>query len=306
MSTACEVLLACYNGSRYLQEQLDSLFCQSAPFQLLVRDDNSTDNTLQILHTYKKRLILLPTEQNLGVIGNFERLLAASSAPYLFFCDQDDLWHPQKIALSLAKIQEMETLYGKKTPCLVHTDLSVVTETGKLLQPSFWQWNGFDIKNPSLASLLCQNQVTGCAMVINRALRNLVLPFPQKAVMHDWWCALVAALFGKIGTIDQPLIRYRQHSANCVGAQRASLLKVCQKGLSTFRLRQQKRYQQAEALIDRFKDSLPSLATKTVNAYLSLPALSRAERRQIMVQEGFWRASSLQNGLCWILGLPAN
>ena len=124
------ILLGTYNGGRFLREQLDSLFAQTMKdFQLYIRDDGSTDDTMLIVKEYQQlhpNIVKVEDEgKNLGAKGNFERLLALTDADYYMFCDQDDVWLPDKIEVSFAKMKQMEQRYGD-IPLLVHTDLEVV------------------------------------------------------------------------------------------------------------------------------------------------------------------------------------
>lgn len=221
-----DVLLATYNGSKYLEGQLDSILAQThQEFRVLVSDDGSTDATLAILARYEPRfggrLVMVPNPSpGRGVARNFENLMAASLrdglAQWAAFSDQDDVWLPEKMAASL---QEMRRIEGEDgMPCLVHSDLTVVDENLKVLSPSFAQ---YQLMNPvacSPLSLLSVNQVTGCTMMVNRALLAMALPLPDEAILHDWWCGLISGS-GRRAFMAKPLILYRQHGANQVGAK---------------------------------------------------------------------------------------
>jgi glycosyltransferase involved in cell wall biosynthesis len=230
-SPLVDVLLATYNGSRHLAAQLDSLLAQThANFRLLVSDDGSTDDTLDILSAYRSRLggrlvLLSNPAPGRGVARNFENLMQASLsdglAPWAAFCDQDDVWLPHKIETTLAAMQGLEA--GEDgVPCVVHSDLTVVGDDLAVIHPSFVQHQRFDPAACTAASLLSINQVTGCAMMVNRTLLRMALPLPQATVMHDWWCTLIAGS-GRRVFVDTPLILYRQHGANQLGAKGRSL-----------------------------------------------------------------------------------
>ena len=227
-----DILLATYNGAAYLAPQLDSLLAQThGHFRLLVSDDGSSDDTLAILQRYQSafggRMVLLPNEAPNrapagGVLRNFERLMRASAedgrAAYLSFCDQDDVWLPEKTARLLAAVQALEARTGDTTPCLAHSDLTVVDERLQVISPSFAAFQRIDPADVNARTLLSVNQVTGCAMLINRALLQLALPLPPEAVMHDWWLAVLSGS-GARHYLPEPLMQYRQHGRNQIGAR---------------------------------------------------------------------------------------
>jgi len=233
MNTALvDVLLATYNGSKFLADQLDSIRAQTHPsLRILVSDDGSSDETSEMLRRYGalwgERLVLLPNPTaGQGVVRNFENLMQASLddglAQWAVFADQDDVWLPGKIAVLLAEMKRIEASDGEAVPCLVHSDLTVVDENLTVLSPSFAKYQQMDPAHCSQLSLLSVNQVTGCTMMVNRALLKMALPLPAQTIMHDWWCALISGC-GRRSYISAPLILYRQHGANQLGAKNRGL-----------------------------------------------------------------------------------
>lgn len=228
MTSACvDLLLATCNGERYLPQLLDSLLAQThRQWRLLVGDDGSTDATLAILEGYRSRLgdrlLILPSGARHGVVRNFERLMTASVrdgvAPYAAFCDQDDVWLPAKLAALLDGMRRLQAAQGPGMPCIVHCDLVVVDAALSSIHPSFMRHQHYEPAHCSASAMLSINQVTGCAMMVNRALLELALPIPAAALMHDWWCALLAGDEARC-FIDQALVLYRQHGANQLGAK---------------------------------------------------------------------------------------
>tara|TARA_B110000858_G_scaffold157616_1_gene180422 strand:- start:7029 stop:7964 length:936 start_codon:yes stop_codon:yes gene_type:complete len=228
------VLLSTYNGEKFLREQLDSLLAQSHEnFILVVRDDGSHDGTVSILESYARdyseRIRLLPRDgENKGASAGFAFLvdyilknketLGLNSA-YMMFCDQDDIWYPQKIEKQLSLMLKTEADYDSTLPILVHSDLEVVSEQNTAIAKSLINYQGLDVERNSFPNLLTNNLVTGCATLINQSLAEKALPIPGAAVMHDWWLALVAAAFGKVVYLDIPLVHYRQHKNNTFGAK---------------------------------------------------------------------------------------
>ena len=227
-----DVLLATYNGARHLPGQLQSLLEQTHQrFRLLVSDDGSSDGTQalfeQWLPRFGGRMMLLDNPApGRGVARNFEFLMQSSLADgvahYAAFCDQDDVWLPDKLTILLAALQGLEQRRGAAAASLVHCDLAVVGAKLESIHPSFVRHQRLLPVPGSDVGLLSINQVTGCAMLVNRALLQLALPLPEAALMHDWWCALLAAGGGR-QFVDQPLVLYRQHGANQLGAKGRSL-----------------------------------------------------------------------------------
>jgi glycosyltransferase involved in cell wall biosynthesis len=209
------ILLSTYNGSKYLEELLNSLFAQTYKnFLIYIRDDGSSDNTCKILSKYKKLFnVKISCSKNVGVKRSFYFLLQQAlkdDIDYFMFCDQDDVWKNDKLEVFL------KYAYLDK-PLLLHSDLIVVDENLKVISSSFWQYQLINPSFNSLQHLLVSNIVTGCASMFNRKLAELVKYSPDM-IMHDWWIALIGAVFGKISYIDYPTVFYRQHSENIVGA----------------------------------------------------------------------------------------
>lgn len=221
------VIICTYNGEKYIEEQLNSLKEQSVFInEYIICDDNSSDNTCVIVNRYIEKnpelnIKLLKNGKNRGVIRNFEFGLNQASGDYIAFCDQDDVWLPNKIEISLNKIKEMEQKYGKKIPLLVHTDLLVVDEDLEIINSSFFLQEGLKVyKNEEvLKALFLQNNLVGCTMFFNKIAKELALPFPKHIIMHDYWLGLVVASKGKIEFVNQKTIKYRQHKKNVVGAK---------------------------------------------------------------------------------------
>lgn len=219
------ILMASYNGSAYIEQQIASVQAQTlTEWILLVRDDGSTDNTREILRRLAgedSRISILESNDKvpLGSAQNFGRLMLAgleTNSLIFFFCDQDDVWEPNKLQIQVAAFPSQG---AESSSLLVYSDLSVVDQQLELIHPSMNRFMALDL-NPAhpIISLVSRNFVTGCAMACNRTLLEMALPVPLEAIMHDWWLALVAAGTGSIEFIDRPLLKYRQHQSNVVGA----------------------------------------------------------------------------------------
>ncbi len=220
-----DILMATYNGERYLAQQIESILGQSfTEWRLIIRDDCSCDNTLSILKKYQlkypSKITIIPSQHPSGsAMNNFFKLLEHTNSEYVMFSDQDDVWNNDKIEITLTKMKEMEQQYGKNTPLLVHTDLCVVDDNLNVINPSLFAMQDMDYKRDKLNNLLATNIVTGCTMMMNIALIKLLSEKPRVAVMHDMWIALVAAAFGKIGFVNETTVLYRQHGKNANGAK---------------------------------------------------------------------------------------
>lgn len=227
MSAEVQVLLATYNGGRFLAQQIDSILAQThLETTLLARDDGSTDDTPAILAGYAARYpqrvtVLVAPSADAGAKGNFLTLLRHSTAPYVAFADQDDLWLPEKLARELAALAAMAgpLAHPSGTPLLCFSDLRVVDQDLHTLHESFWKHEGHKpAAARKLNRLLMQNVVAGCTMLMNRPLAELAAKMPPEAHMHDWWIALLACAFGRVTWLREPTVLYRQHGLNVFGA----------------------------------------------------------------------------------------
>ncbi|ORX22216.1 glycosyl transferase family 2 [Thermoanaerobacterium sp. PSU-2] len=220
-----DIILSTYNGEKYLKEQIESILNQTyKDWRLLIRDDGSCDRTLDIIEEYIKKFngkiyFINDSDKHLGASMSFFNLLKYSTADYIMFCDQDDVWLPNKIEITLNEMQNSEKFYPDK-PVLIHSNLKVVNVGLKIIDESFWKYQKLNPNLKRLNNLLIQNNVTGCTVMINRKLKDLLGTVLSNAIMHDWWLALVASSFGVVEYIDKPLILYRQHGANDTGAKR--------------------------------------------------------------------------------------
>ncbi|MFN2602605.1 MAG: glycosyltransferase family 2 protein [Gemmatimonadaceae bacterium] len=213
-------MLSAYNGAHYIAEQIESIRTQSfTDWKLIVRDDGSTDNTVDIVDSLSKQddRIGLVTDArgNIGPWASFGELLTIAhdrGADYVFLADQDDVWLPDKMKTQLSLLRSIEN-----EPGLIHSDLKIVDEDLRVIHRSFveFQRSSYDANDP-LRTLLIHNVVVGCTIGMNRALLDFALPIPGGA-WHDWWLALSAAATGTIMSTRDSTVLYRQHSHNVVG-----------------------------------------------------------------------------------------
>ena len=213
------IVLSTYNGAKFLSEQIDSIQAQTfTDWQLLIRDDDSTDKTLDIIAAYtvkdeRIRLINEGNRKNLGVIKSFYKLIKDDVADDYFFCDQDDVWLPEKLAIMLAEA----TKHDANESLMVYMDLSVVDENLKVINPSMVSSQSHHA-NTSLLAELTENTVTGGVAMINHALVKR-WSSSDSMIMHDWYLALLATATGELVYIDKPGELYRQHDHNVLGAR---------------------------------------------------------------------------------------
>lgn len=308
-----DVLMAVYNGEKYIRQQVKSILEQTYPYiRIIIRDNCSEDCTKAIIQEliaqHPKQIALLASTTNVGVIGNFSTLLQHATADYIFFSDHDDVWLPHKVAVTMEQMLHLEQLYGRKTPCLAHTDLKVVNGRLELIHPSFWRYSNLNpLHEPTLSRQLVQNQITGCTVAINRSLADLANPIPLNVVMHDWWLGLVAAAFGKIGAVNEATMLYRQHGNNDTGAKRYGLLPFIKMFFNKTQRQKTNRTQlmkirQAEELLIHSPSMLQEKHRNILQGFLQFNQASFLKRIYVMRKHGFYKTGLLRN--LWQLWNP--
>lgn len=207
------VVVATFNGERFIREQLDSIFSQTYPLlEVLVVDDCSTDETVSILKTYKSKypnMRLLLNEVNIGYIKNFEKGIVNATGEFVALADQDDIWASNKIEFLLSKIENEPIVYSNST---------LIDEQGKSLKKKLSDKKPLMTYNNCLQYAI-GNTAPGHAMLISRNFLKKCLPFPA-SIPHDYWIGFVATCYGSVKFVDVSLNLYRQHSANVFGAVR--------------------------------------------------------------------------------------
>lgn len=294
MQDKVEILLATYNGERYIRQQLDSILNQDYE-NWLVRacDDASTDDTYEILTEYKEKFpdkfIMEKRQTGFGSAKlNFAHLIKNSSCDYVMCCDQDDVWLPNKISLTL---QEMKKNEKAGLPVLVHTDLKVVDAELHVVSGSFFEHSNYN-KKPQYKDLLIQNHVTGCTMMMNRPLVDLVnlQKDYDDILMHDWLAAIVAAGLGKVAFVDCPTMLYRQHAVNSVGAKKYGLALL----ISKLRNRSIKKSliaatRQAEQIANTYEHQLDKQLYQLTYQYSQIFKKNKIQRIQFYFSNKVWK-----------------
>jgi rhamnosyltransferase len=200
---------------------LDSLVAQThKTLAIHIRDDGSTDGTLDIIRDYQARfpdIFTLYLGANIGSSGSFCWLLENIEADMYFFCDQDDVWYADKIECHLRRYQNL------LKPEMVFSDLEILEKTSGAEIKTLL---GLQKMNPyyligGVTRILCQNPVAGCAMSLNHAAKKQILSLGQmpEKVVHDHWFAIIATLYGDVFYLPEPLVKYRLHASNQVGSQ---------------------------------------------------------------------------------------
>lgn len=209
------VVIASYNGEKYLEQQLNSILSQTlSPVELIVCDDCSTDGTAVILEKYQTKGLLtyVRNDRKLGLIANFKKAVSlAVETNYVALSDQDDQWMPDKLERSAELLKTM----NQQLPAMVYTDLMLIDQKDKVLNHSFRNELGQDKYAHNLQTLLFGNFVNGCTILMNPELKRFFADTPDKVKLnHDGWIALAAFTFGEAKQIADPLVKYRKHHSN--------------------------------------------------------------------------------------------
>jgi len=207
------IVMTTYNAERYLHKQLDSIVEQTYKhIKLLVLDDCSEDNTWQILKEYQRQYDFINIIQNtsrLGVIKNFEKGIATVDGELIALCDHDDIWVPSKLELQVNIIK----MY--RTPVLVHTDLEVIDNKDMSIHKSFFDFKGYNFPSyKALDIIISRSGIMGNTLMFNRALKEIILPFPNNIPMHDYYIGVINEIYGTRITLNEALVRYRIHELN--------------------------------------------------------------------------------------------
>lgn len=292
-----DVLLAAYNGVPWLEEQLDSLSRQDdACFWVLLQDDGSSDETPAMLQArcgQDDRFHMAAEQgQHLGAIQNFLSLMRQSDAPYSALCDQDDVWLPHRLSACRAAMERAEREAGAETPVLVHSDARVTDEKGHVLHESFFAHQGWDSAATTLKRLLVQNNVTGCTTLMNAALRKQVcdLAAGQALYMHDWFIALTAAAMGRVVFVHEPLVCYRQHGTNVMGASAESEMRRGMRMLGSVqrgRDRIQLTYDHTRMFASAVDAAIPAESREVLRRYLETQRMGKLRRVWTVQREGY-------------------
>lgn len=309
------VLMATYRGKQYLEQQLDTILAQTVPVRILISDDGSDDGTREMLENYagwypEQVFLHHRTQHTGGAAGNFfwlmQEALKDEKNEYIFFSDQDDVWENNKVSVMLHRMKVLEKGLGKQCPILLYSDMEVVDEDLYEISPSFAAYTHQDPDRSSFAELLVENQVTGGASMINRALLTHCAMEPEICCMHDWWIALTASCFGVIEFMPRVLSKYRQHGDNVLGAKDAGSFGEMKARLGRGKEVEQnyrRMLNQGIAFGRRFWKNMDTAQRMTLRAFLALPYQSAAGRLKNIRYNRFYKNSALQT-LAMCLTMP--
>lgn len=309
MSTVT-VVMSTYNGEKYVAEQIDSILASTyQDFEIMISDDGSKDATLSIIKEYEAKMPdkihVNQNERNLGYILNFLQGICKTSSDYIMFCDQDDVWKPNKIEITLNKLKQIEAKSGKDLPISVFTDAIVVNQKLDVIQNSFFQAGHLNPYNTDLSHMLMENKLIGCTVMMNAATRKILQEhsLPTHARLHDWWIAIVTAALGKATFLNEGTILYRQHGNNIVG--NTGFLAYIKNRITS--LKKQKdailalQYQ-AEEFLTLYGDMLNSENKVIMKQFANLHNMNFIKRRIVILQNGFLKTGLIRNiGLMFIV-----
>lgn len=297
------ILLASYNGRDYIRAMVDSVLAQDYhDFRLILSDDGSTDGTDEILQEYADsnpgKVVHYRSGMRFGCAQkHFMHLIQRfCDAQYIMFCDQDDIWYPEKVSKTIELMQLTES--HPDIPTLVHTDLRVVDRDLNELASSFCANSSIDGNRLQFNHLLVQNVVTGCTVMINKSLALLACRSvdTQEILMHDWWLALLASSCGNCAFLPQATIDYRQHGSNSVGAKnvRSVGYLLHRLGSNSMRKSLNRAVLQAQAFLCIYHDMLDERQIQLLKAFISTRGKSVFARDWIYLKYGLLKKGFLR------------
>ncbi|MFY9906080.1 MAG: glycosyltransferase [Terriglobales bacterium] len=300
-----EIAVPAHNCAAWLDDLMESILQQGADnWRIIARDDASTDDTAKRLAVWRQRLgermVILPSGPNLGMIGNYDAVLAATTARWVMFADPDDVWKSGKMAVDAGAMRAAEAEAGAHIPIVVCSDAEVVDSQLHPIAASYWRWSRM---KPSLCSvfhrLLVDSPVLTSTMMVNRALLEVSLPMSGAAACPDWWHALVACALGRIVCLPQATVAYRRHSNNdSVVPTSASLTTGAAQIRSVHKRVEQlvRQYSaQASGFSVRYEGRVSAADMHALEAAEKLPSLGALPRRWSVVRHGLWFGSVVKN-----------
>ena len=299
MSSQIDILLGTYNGERFLDEQIESIFEQDyGNFKLIIRDDGSVDETLNIISKWKglypQKIEVIEDELgNLGPIQNFGLLMQNTDAQYICFSDQDDKWLPHKLSDQLTAIKKIEE-DNPQTPVMVYSDMLLCDKDMKIQCPSLMENDRLNTWENKPNRLLIQNVPYACSTIINRSLLELALPIDQRALMHDHWLALISSMLGKLWFLDKALLYHRIHGLNASRGGSVHKKEVSNKMIdklnnSNFNLYLKKQATQAQAILEQYHSKLSQQQKDMLLDFIALSETSGIKRKWLIIKNRFFK-----------------
>jgi glycosyltransferase involved in cell wall biosynthesis len=293
------VLLAAYQGEKFLSEQIKSIIKQKTnnafSMKITMGTDPSNDRTREIADHYAGSHHAIEHKANAnasgGALANFGKLMemaTKSDSEYFALADQDDYWYKDKLIKSFSRMAEIEKSSEKGMPILIFTDSQIVNEDMSLVAESFWKYEGLDpMACNNYKKVTFQNVGQGCTFLFNRELLEQALPLPKEARMHDHWLMLVASVFGITSYIEEPTLSYRQHSSNVVGSEGHSLFKTINRVIhkaNTIKSAINASEAQAEAFFKRFNEKMNPEQRRFFQFVSNLNSLSVVQKRAFLLK----------------------
>lgn len=300
------IVLATYNGEKYIREQLESILANKyKDISIEICDDGSTDGTLGIVKEYVEKysyISLHENPKNLGYVMNFMEGIRRSKSPYIMLCDQDDIWHEDKIEKTYDRMRSLEEENGRNVPLMVFTDaMNFNSESGEDLG-SFHKNSHLDIKKIDTAHLFMENKCIGCTVMVNAAILDYLAVLPKEIRVHDWWLALICSNFGKISYIAETTLQYRQHSGNMIGGSGFSeYLKNRIANLHRQRESIRETFAQGEAFYRVFGEKLPEDRQRIAQQFARMSRTGALGRRGKMIRFGFCKSGLVRNMALFLL-----
>lgn len=284
MPPTVSVVLCTFDGARYVERQVESILTQSRPIdELVVSDDGSSDDTVERVRAVHARLapelplVLLQNERPLGVVGNFEQAMRAAHGGLIALADQDDVWHPHRIRSAV------DAFAADPGLMVVHSDAALVDAAEAPLGGSLL--DALEVADDDRAALrsgdafgvlLRRNLATGTTMTLDARLLPVAIPFPPDWV-HDEWLAAVGAAIGRLRLIETPLVDYRQHGGNQIGASSLTASSAIARLRTSRTARNKRLLERATALAERMPELQPSPGAERVR--LAQQKLAHERRR---------------------------
>lgn len=276
------VVLATFNGARFLPVQLDSIFAQTySHFEVVAVDDASSDDSVSILQAYARKhpnMRVFRNERNLGFVKNFEKACRLASGPLIALCDQDDYWLPQKLERLANAIGNHAMVYCDSALCNETLELSGIKASDRaVFKP---------VRNCLEHAVVCR--IYGHASLITRALLERSLPF-LPGLPHDWWISFMATLHGGVQYLPETLVYYRQHANNTIGAIGGSARRNCpESGYYTTRSR---RHMAVRRRLQAFYNACPDsmdeekkILKELLDSYRDFSLVNNLRRVQLFFQ----------------------
>jgi glycosyltransferase involved in cell wall biosynthesis len=297
--------MSTYNGEKYLAEQINSIIIQrGVDVSLLIRDDGSTDGTLEIINYYRSRFpdkIFLIAENNIGVKDSFYFLIESSQDHYDYyaFADQDDIWVPDRLqrAIQLVKFEE------EKSPGipLLYCSATKMFDENQIIGI----WPPSPKRKLSIFNALAENVVVGCTMVINKPSKQILVrlkPVTQNIIMHDWWMYICVSLFGKIVFDYYPTVFYRQHSSNLIGGDTSPGCFFIFKRMKRFVLNaERRRSKQLKELYNALcRNNMETILSGSIGPLIDYEKKHVFSRVRIAIKSPLYKQSSLDTFFLWM------